>query len=149
MDNNQGCEQERVQARPTTQLDFHQAMQDFKTMFPEMDHDVIEEVLRANQGAVDATIDQLLAMSTDNLNEALRHDLERSDQENYKDDNNKVIALDPPDVTKNNNVSSSPLSISKKWSPPLVGPLPPSFLRIVHVSQVSIANHLPGFEGHW
>lgn len=50
----------------TMQLEFAQAMSDFKTMFPEMDKDVIEAVLRANQGAVDATIDQLLAMSTDN-----------------------------------------------------------------------------------
>ena len=50
----------------TMQLEFAQAMADFKNMFPEMDRDVIEAVLRANQGAVDATIDQLLAMSTDN-----------------------------------------------------------------------------------
>lgn len=48
------------------QLEFAQAMSDFKTMFPDMERDVIEAVLRANQGAVDATIDQLLAMSTDN-----------------------------------------------------------------------------------
>lgn len=48
------------------QLEFSQAMSDFKTMFPNMDRDVIEAVLRANAGAVDATIDQLLAMSTDN-----------------------------------------------------------------------------------
>lgn len=48
------------------QLEFSQAMSDFKTMFPDMDRDVIEAVLRANQGAVDATIDQLLQMSTDN-----------------------------------------------------------------------------------
>lgn len=50
----------------TMQLDFSQAMSDFKIMFPDMECDVIEAVLRANQGAVDATIDQLLAMSTDN-----------------------------------------------------------------------------------
>lgn len=50
----------------TVQLDFAQAMTDFKTMFPDMDSDVIEAILRANQGAVDATIDQLLQMSTDN-----------------------------------------------------------------------------------
>lgn len=50
----------------TMQLEFSQAMLDFKTMFPDMDGDVIEAVLRANQGAVDATIDQLLQMSTDN-----------------------------------------------------------------------------------
>lgn len=50
----------------TMQLEFAQAMSDFKTMFPNMDRDVIEAVLRANMGAVDATIDQLLAMSVDN-----------------------------------------------------------------------------------
>lgn len=53
-------------AATTMQLEFAQAMTDFKTMFPDMDKEVIEAVLRANQGAVDATIDQLLAMSTDN-----------------------------------------------------------------------------------
>lgn len=61
----------------TTQLEFTQAMTDFKTMFPDMDDDVIEAVLRSNQGAVDATIDQLLAMSTDNQNERLRLEMER------------------------------------------------------------------------
>ncbi|XP_067643464.1 CUE domain-containing protein 1 [Eurosta solidaginis] len=60
----------------TMQLEFSQAMSDFKTMFPDMDHEVIEAVLRANQGAVDATIDQLLAMSTDNQNEKLRNELD-------------------------------------------------------------------------
>lgn len=50
----------------TLQLEFAQAMSDFTTMFPDMERDVIEAVLRANQGVVDATIDQLLAMSVDN-----------------------------------------------------------------------------------
>lgn len=50
----------------TMQLEFEQAMTDFKTMFPDMDVDVIEAILRCNKGAVDATIDQLLAMSIDN-----------------------------------------------------------------------------------
>lgn len=40
-------------------------MTDFKVMFPDMDADVIEAVLRANNGAVDTTIDHLLAMSAD------------------------------------------------------------------------------------
>lgn len=31
---------------PVTQLEFRQAMRDFKTMFPDMDDDVIEVVLR-------------------------------------------------------------------------------------------------------
>ncbi|XP_071443742.1 CUE domain-containing protein 1 isoform X2 [Hetaerina americana] len=67
----------------TTQLEFHQAMADFKVMFPEMDHDVIEAVLRANQGAVDATIDQLLAMSTDNENERLRNEMEKKEKQQW------------------------------------------------------------------
>ncbi|XP_013784405.1 CUE domain-containing protein 1-like isoform X2 [Limulus polyphemus] len=67
------------QTQPVTQLEFHQAMRDFKTMFPEMDEDVIEVVLRANNGAVDATIDQLLSMSTDNENERLRTELDATE----------------------------------------------------------------------
>lgn len=55
--------------RSTRQLDFFQAMADFRQMFPTMEDDVIEAVLRANDGAVDATIDQLLTMSIDTGNE--------------------------------------------------------------------------------
>ncbi|CAL4216004.1 unnamed protein product, partial [Meganyctiphanes norvegica] len=55
-----------------TQLDFHQAMEDFKTMFPHVDADVIEAVLRANHGAVHETIDQLLSMTTDTNSQTLR-----------------------------------------------------------------------------
>ncbi|KAL4224351.1 CUE domain containing [Mactra antiquata] len=51
--------------RSTRQLDFFQAMSDFKSMFPTLDDEVIEAVLRANDGAVDATIDQLLTMTID------------------------------------------------------------------------------------
>lgn len=51
--------------RGTRQLDFFQAMADFKNMFPTLDDEVIEAVLRANDGAVDATIDQLLTMTID------------------------------------------------------------------------------------
>lgn len=50
-----------------TQLEFHQAMNDFKNMFPEVEEDVIEAVLRANNGVVDATIDQLLQMNNESL----------------------------------------------------------------------------------
>lgn len=51
--------------QPITQLEFTQAMRDFKTMFPELDADVIETILRSNNGAVEVTIDQLLAMTAD------------------------------------------------------------------------------------
>lgn len=51
--------------RQVRHLEFSQAMDDFKTMFPSMEHEVIECVLRANHGAVDSTIDQLLQMSLD------------------------------------------------------------------------------------
>lgn len=51
--------------RHVRRLEFNQAMEDFKTMFPSMDYEVIECVLRSNNGAVDATIDQLLQMSID------------------------------------------------------------------------------------
>lgn len=51
--------------RQVRRLEFNQAMEDFKTMFPSMDYEVIECVLRSNNGAVDATIDQLLQMSID------------------------------------------------------------------------------------
>ena len=40
-------------------------MSDFRHMFPNMDEEVIEAVLRANNGAVDETIDQLLTMNID------------------------------------------------------------------------------------
>lgn len=58
-------EKSKTKSRPTKQLDFDQAMADFKTMFPTMDCEIIEAVLRANDGAVDSTIDQLLTMSID------------------------------------------------------------------------------------
>ncbi|XP_026327338.1 CUE domain-containing protein 1 [Hyposmocoma kahamanoa] len=120
----------------TMQLEFTQAMTDFKTMFPDMDDDVIEAVLRANQGAVDATIDQLLAMSTDNQNERLRLEMERVEsctpshrkdkrsgrQENGEDtDTTALVDVDDESI---------PLAIRKKWVPRMLGPLPPMFLRI-------------------
>ncbi|XP_063383909.1 CUE domain-containing protein 1 [Cydia fagiglandana] len=119
----------------TMQLEFTQAMTDFKTMFPDMDDDVIEAVLRANQGAVDATIDQLLAMSTDNQNERLRLEMERvegasprrprrsSRPQRNGEDNDTTALVDIDD-------DSVPLAVRRKWVPRMLGPLPPMFLRI-------------------
>lgn len=149
----------------TMQLEFAQAMSDFKTMFPDMDRDVIEAVLRANQGAVDATIDQLLAMSTDNQNEKLRNELDSPTAEkplpnllqfnDSKVDALRRVVLTSSPVPSSNNTGTSPKvkktglaspiagggagagigvssaeSIKKKWDPPMLGPLPPTFLRI-------------------
>lgn len=125
------------------QLEFAQAMSDFKTMFPDMDRDVIEAVLRANQGAVDATIDQLLAMSTDNQNELLRNELEDPDGvplvKNGSTKNNDLLLGTPlvpvntgasPKIKKNITENIESLKDLKKWKPPLLGPLPLTFLRI-------------------
>lgn len=50
---------------PAAGLDFKEAMNDFRTMFPTLDSDVIEAVLRSNRGNVDRTVDQLLTISND------------------------------------------------------------------------------------
>lgn len=46
-------------------LDFKETMNNFKIMFPTLDDDVIEAVLRSNKGSIDPTVDQLLTMSND------------------------------------------------------------------------------------
>uniref|UniRef100_T1HUE5 CUE domain-containing protein n=3 Tax=Rhodnius prolixus TaxID=13249 RepID=T1HUE5_RHOPR len=110
----------------TTQLEFHQAMADFKTMFPAMDDDVIEAVLRSNQGAVDATIDQLLSMSSDNENEKIRNELELDQMVEREQPDDSVIAIPkPPDLVDISGSTGKPA-----WNPPLIGPLPPDFLRL-------------------
>lgn len=127
-----------------TTLEFYQAMADFKNMFPQMDDDVIEArklskcrqrllskisslvnknsffqaVLRSNQGAVNTTIDQLLAMSTDNENEKIRSELEENEEPGKG-----------PKAVKQTEAAKSLRSV-QKWQPPLLGPLPDSFLRI-------------------
>ncbi len=68
---------------PSQNLDFFQSMYHFKKMFPKFDSEVIETVLRANDGAVDKTVDQLLAMSMDNEFSAVENmivDLSIADQ---------------------------------------------------------------------
>ena len=44
---------------------FRQAMKDFRIMFPTLERDTIECVLRSNAGHVDSTIDQLLQLTQD------------------------------------------------------------------------------------
>lgn len=133
----------------TLQLEFSQAMSDFKIMFPEMETDVIEAVLRANSGAVDATIDTLLQMSNDNHIEKWRHELVGSPdvpctkknqpcKPNLSSHENQLS-----NVSKAYNMDRSSTRVrltvdKKKWNPPLLGPLPATFLRISPYSDLNL-----------
>lgn len=125
----------------TLQLEFAQAMSDFKTMFPDMECGVIEAVLRANQGAVDATIDQLLAMSTDNQNEKLRNELEQNASNPSPPIDSILDSILPVNSAAGRSTGASPKvkiaspahsSTHKKWDPPLLCPLPATFLRLTN-----------------
>ncbi|XP_062471665.1 CUE domain-containing protein 1 [Pezoporus occidentalis] len=146
-------------ARQVRRLEFNQAMEDFKTMFPSMDYDIIECVLRANNGAVDATIDQLLQMNLDSSGcddssdsedsippEILERTLEpdSSDEEPppvYSPPAYESQALGsrfpcapptPPPRTDVPGPGSTPVSGHyRNWNPPLLGNLPEDFLRIL------------------
>lgn len=119
-------------------------------------------MLRANSGAVDATIDQLLSMSVDNQNEKLRNELDgkspakksttgaATGQLLMLDDKDKrtvQLSTSPttgasPKIRKptvsGGSVTASPSTANsrrpKRWDPPILGPLPPSFLRIAPVA---------------
>ncbi|NXC82010.1 CUED1 protein, partial [Cercotrichas coryphoeus] len=143
-------------ARQVRRLEFNQAMEDFKTMFPSMDYDIIECVLRANNGAVDATIDQLLQMNLDGSGcddssdsedsippEILERTLEpdSSDEEPppvYSPPAYESQALGsrypraPPTPPPRTDVAG-PGSTGhyRNWNPPLLGNLPEDFLRIL------------------
>ncbi|GAU96651.1 hypothetical protein RvY_08069 [Ramazzottius varieornatus] len=91
-------------------LDFDQAMQDFQTMFPDMDRDLIEQILRANNGAVERTIDELLALNSQ-PGASLTVNVSTSSSET-------APAVPPRPIRR------------KRWYPPLVGPLPEGFLRL-------------------
>ena len=53
-------------------------------MFPDMEAEVIEAVLSANNGAVDPTVDQLLAMTRPDNNSSHPVDVEASTQVRYR-----------------------------------------------------------------
>ncbi|XP_025417632.1 CUE domain-containing protein 1 isoform X2 [Sipha flava] len=116
---------------PVIGLDFKQAMSDFKIMFPTLDDDVIEAVLRSNKGSVDPTVDQLLMMSNDG-----RIDFEPSgsmscDDGGLPDAKPQHAFFDPmlPDVLHNLSKKDRQIG-SKRWNPPMLGPLPNDFLRL-------------------
>ena len=109
----------------STQLDFSQAMADFKTMFPGLDDDVIEAVLRSNNGAVDATIDQLLTMAADNepggapTDHASTHGLPSYTQ--AVDNVSDLLGAASIGASYDGGVS---LRRQRNWNPPILGKLP-------------------------
>lgn len=142
----------------SNQLEFTQAMDDFKTMFPDMEVDVIEAVLRSNNGAVDETIDQLLTMTADysqsapdppqyscnslpTYKEALRLDSvsEMLGASSLQDQPDLLSGLDMMGASggrdtfrqhQHGEAGGGPLRNIKNWCPPLLGKLPPDFLRL-------------------
>lgn len=134
-------------------------MEDFKTMFPSMDYEVIECVLRSNNGAVDATIDQLLQMSIDGQGsddssdsddsipaEILERTLEpdSSDEEPppvyspptydmhiYDRKYPEAPPTPPPRFEAQPPPGHQKVRSYRNWNPPLLGNLPDDFLRIL------------------
>ncbi|GAB1296647.1 CUE domain-containing protein 1 [Apodemus speciosus] len=94
-------------ARQVRRLEFNQAMDDFKTMFPNMDYDIIECVLRANSGAVDATIDQLLQMN-----------LEAGGGSTYEDSSDSEDSIPPEILERSLEPDSSEEEPPPVYSPP-------------------------------
>uniref|UniRef100_A0A8C2LL40 CUE domain containing 1 n=1 Tax=Cricetulus griseus TaxID=10029 RepID=A0A8C2LL40_CRIGR len=94
-------------ARQVRRLEFNQAMDDFKTMFPNMDYDIIECVLRANSGAVDATIDQLLQMN-----------LEAGGGSTYEDSSDSEDSIPPEILERTLEPDSSEEEPPPVYSPP-------------------------------
>ncbi|NXQ32265.1 CUED1 protein, partial [Alaudala cheleensis] len=143
-------------ARQVRRLEFNQAMEDFKTMFPSMDYDIIECVLRANNGAVDATIDQLLQMnldgsgcddSSDSEDSIPPEILERTLEPDSSDEEPPPVYSPPayesqapgsrypraPPTPPPRTDVPGPGSTAhyRNWNPPLLGNLPEDFLRIL------------------
>ncbi|XP_033952700.1 CUE domain-containing protein 1b [Pseudochaenichthys georgianus] len=145
--------------RQVRRLEFNQAMEDFKIMFPSMDYEVIECVLRSNNGAVDATIDQLLQMSIDGQGsddssdsddsippEILERTLEpdSSDEEPppvyspptydmhiYDRKYPEAPPTPPPRFEAEPPPGHQQVRSYRNWNPPLLGNLPDDFLRIL------------------
>uniref|UniRef100_A0A4W4F0R2 CUE domain-containing protein n=1 Tax=Electrophorus electricus TaxID=8005 RepID=A0A4W4F0R2_ELEEL len=157
-------------SRPPQQvrrLEFNQAMDDFKTMFPSMDHEVIECVLRANDGAVDSTIDQLLQLSldahsmddsSDSEDSIAPEILERTLEPDSSDEEPPpvysppsydmhiydrkhpadILPAPPPRFEAHPPPGHRQVSGYRNWNPPLLGNLPDDFLRILPQQQDSL-----------
>ncbi|XP_077578614.1 CUE domain-containing protein 1b isoform X3 [Stigmatopora nigra] len=142
--------------RHVRRLEFNQAMEDFKIMFPTIDYEVIECVLRSNNGAVDATIDQLLQMSRDekasddssDSDDSIPPEILERTLEPDSSDEEPLPIYSPPTCDMHIFDRESPptppqrfdiqprsghkqVNSCQNWNPPLLGNLPDDFLRIL------------------
>ncbi|XP_062393517.1 CUE domain-containing protein 1-like [Sardina pilchardus] len=146
--------------RVVHRLEFNQAMGDFRTMFPGVERQVIECVLWANNGVVEATIEQLLQMSLDGQGTDDSSDsedsippeiLERTLEPDSSDEEPPPVYAPPSydmhiyDRKYPADVPNTPPprfdahpppghqsgSGYRNWNPPLLGNLPDDFLRIL------------------
>ncbi|KAF7491537.1 CUE domain-containing protein 1 [Sarcoptes scabiei] len=134
-----------------TQLEFNQAMSDFKHMFPDMPEEKIESVLRANNGVVDSTIDQLLFINQEESQKKNSfQDSSKKDDTLYKqnifvDDGLGTSSFKSCGKNLNfiteNKISKDSLRFKHRWEPPILGELAPDFLRItLNNTQKKLAN---------
>lgn len=159
-----------------SQLEFGNAMSNFTSMFPSIDYDVIEMVLRANNGLVDATIDQLLSMQSEpNKSENTLVDPDLNVRLPGYNDASSVATNEPPPAytprieddphfsydatflgTQLGNINTSSSSYgtpdscikSNAWNPPLLGTLPNDFLRLNVHNYGSEVHQLPSRSPH-
>ena len=134
-----------------TQLDFNQAMTDFKIMFPDMPEDIIEAVLRSNKGVVDATIDELLRIASQNnpddiekassVSQISTNSVSRTQSKSLFNSTNNFYNAQTDDTSGakcysknflqfNDKISKDSLRYRNNWNPPMLGELPVGFLRI-------------------
>jgi len=155
--NSQPSNENNPQHQAKKPLNFQKAMSDFSIMFPEIERDVIETVLRANNGVVQPTIDQLLVLQESASIESGKTMQENSPTElpSYEESSlGKSTEEAPPayaDVWRDNTVtrpSPSPVTHNRtfdnnfqemnnsfftnfsRWKAPLVGKLPDDFLKL-------------------
>ena len=150
-------------ARRGQMLDFTMAMNNFTTMFPTLDADVIEMVLRANDGVVDPTIDQLIRMTATDASAADESHaspgglIGGDDREDFAHLSSPTIPAEPvshppqpepaPPVLppkKKLHRLRAPIDQSRTSTSglraPLVGSLPDDFLRITPDAQPAVSS---------
>ncbi|ETE64396.1 CUE domain-containing protein 1, partial [Ophiophagus hannah] len=129
---NSSSAQELNNSRPARQvrrLEFNQAMEDFKTMFPNMDYDIIECVLRANNGAI---LERTLEPDSSDEEPPPVYSPPSYDMHIYDRKYMETPPVPPPSRTDIQNSSGSQAQRRyRDWNPPLLGNLPDDFLRIL------------------